>query len=134
MYNVFLRLIYKKQKRKHVYTFKVIFSIVFLVETLKPRWKTNWMVLPAAWKKLKTIKGQAQETQKSQYVNFSKNSNFWVKNKPTNSNVNIANNSGSSLDGIPSPPHTPIPSTSSIPNTNLGHWLSKRKLTRLSHN
>ena len=41
MYNVFLRLIYKKQKRKHVYTFKVIFSIVFLVETLKPRWKNK---------------------------------------------------------------------------------------------
>ena len=31
-----------------------------------------------------------------------------------------------------SPPHTAVPSTSSIPDTNLGHLSNKRKLTRLN--
>ena len=37
-----------------------------------------------------------------------------VKNKPTTSHANIAKNNGSGLDDVPSPPHTPGPSTSSI--------------------
>ena len=42
------------------------------------------------------------------------------------------NNSGSGLDGISLPLHTPVPSTSSTPDTNLGHSSNERKLTRLN--
>ena len=55
-----------------------------------------------------------------------------MKNKPTTSNVNTVNNSGSGLDDISSPPHTPVPSTSSTLDTNLGHSSNKRKLTHLN--
>ena len=42
------------------------------------------------------------------------------------------NNSESGLDDISSLPHTPVPTASSFPDTNLGHLLNKRKLTRLN--
>ena len=44
-----------------------------------------------------------------------------MRNKPTTSNVNIVNNSGSGLDDISSSTHTPVSSTSSTPDINLGY-------------
>ena len=55
-----------------------------------------------------------------------------MRNKPATSNVNIVNNSGSALDDISSLLHTPVPSTSSTPDTNLGNLSNKEKLTRLN--
>ena len=55
-----------------------------------------------------------------------------MRNKPATSNVNIVNNSLSALDDISSLLHIPVPSTSSTPNTNLGHLSNNQKLTRLN--
>ena len=55
-----------------------------------------------------------------------------MRNKPATSNINIVNNSGSALDDISSLLHTSVPSTSSTPDTNLGHLSNKEKLTRLN--
>ena len=55
-----------------------------------------------------------------------------MKNKSTISNANIVNNSGSALDDISSPLHTPVPSTWSTADTNLRDSSNKRKLKRLN--
>ena len=105
----------------------------FSVETLKRRRKNLLEGFTRCLKKIKENQRSGSGNIKIPTCRFFKELEFLkdrVKNKPTTSNVNKVNNSG--LDEISPPPHTPVPSTSSTLDTNLGHSSNKRKLTRLN--
>ena len=105
------------------------------MENLKRRWKNLQDSFTRYLKKIKDKQRSGSGNIKILTCRFFKELEFLkdrMRNKPATSNVNIVNNSGSALDDISSLLHTPVPSTSSTPDTNLGHLSNKPKLTRLN--
>ena len=105
------------------------------MEKLKRRWKNLQDGFTRYLKKIKDNQRSGSGNIKILTCRFFKELEFLkdrMRNKPATSNVNIVNNSESALDDISSLLHTPVPSTSSTFDTNLGHLSNKQKLTRLN--